>query len=68
MQAAIIHRDYMSPIDIQIKIFDNYITFYNQRIRYGNVTVDELKKDNYQAHTRNKLIAEAVYLTGDIEK
>ena len=25
-------------------------------------------KDNYQANTRNKLIAEAFYLTGDIEK
>jgi len=25
-------------------------------------------KNNYQAHTRNKLIAEAFYLTGDIEK
>ena len=65
---AIIHRDYMSPIDIQIKIFDNYITFFNPGNLYGNVTVDELKKDNYQAHARNKLIAEAFYLTGDIEK
>ena len=65
---AIIHRDYMSLIDIQIKIFDNYITFYNPGILYGNVTVEELNKDNYQAHARNKLIAEAFYLTGDIEK
>ena len=65
---AIIHRDYMSPIDIQIKIFDNYITFYNPGILYGNVTVAALNKDNYQAHARNKLIAEAFYLTGDIEK
>ncbi|RTY86034.1 hypothetical protein [Flavobacterium sp. RSP15] len=43
---AIIHRDYMSLIDIQIKIFDNYITFYNPGILYGNVTVEELNKDN----------------------
>lgn len=27
-----------------------------------------MKKDNYQAHSRNRLIAEAFYLTGDIEK
>ena len=65
---AIIHRDYMSPIDIQIKIFDNKITFYNPGTLYGNLTGDELKKDNYQANARNKLIAEAFYLTGDIEK
>lgn len=65
---AIIHRDYLSPVDMQIKIFDNYITFYNPGILFGNVTVEALNKDNYQAHARNKLIAEAFYLTGDIEK
>lgn len=65
---AIIHRDYMSPIDMQIKIFDNYITIYNPGGLYGNLTVDQLKNDNYQAIARNKLIAEAFYLTGDIEK
>jgi len=65
---AIIHRDYLSPIDIQIKIFDHKITFYNPGTLYGNLTVEELKKDNYQANARNKLIAEAFYLTGDIEK
>lgn len=65
---TIIHRDYLSPIDIQIKIFDQEITFYNPGTLYGNLTVEELKKDNYQANARNKLLAEAFYLTGDIEK
>ena len=58
----------MSPVDIQVKIFDNKITFYNPGTLYGNLTIDALKKDNYQANARNKLIAEAFYLTGDIEK
>lgn len=58
----------MSPIDIQIKIFDRSITFYNPGSLYGDLTIEQLKKDNYQAHTRNKLIAEAFYLAGDIEK
>lgn len=35
---------------------------------YGNQSIDALKTDNYQAYTRNKLIAEAFYLTADIEK
>ena len=48
--------------------FDTYITFYNPGGLYGNLTVDQLKEDNYQAIARNKLIAEAFYLTGDIEK
>lgn len=65
---AFIHRDYLSPIDIQIKIFDKSILFYNPGGLYGNLTIEQLKKDNYQANTRNKLIAEAFYLTGDIEK
>jgi ATP-dependent DNA helicase RecG len=65
---ALIHRDYLSPIDVQIKIFDNEISFFNPGNLYGNLTIDDLKKDNYQAHARNKLIAEAFYLTGDIEK
>jgi ATP-dependent DNA helicase RecG len=58
----------MSPVDLQVKIFDNKITFYNPGTLYGNLTIDALKKDNYQANARNKLIAEAFYLTGDIEK
>ena len=65
---AIIHRDYLSPIDTQIKIFDNQLSFFNPGTLYGNLSIEELKKDHYQAHTRNKLIAEAFYLTGDIEK
>jgi ATP-dependent DNA helicase RecG len=65
---AIIHRDYLSPIDIQIKIFDQSITFYNPGKLYGDLTIEQLQKDNYQANTRNKLIAEAFYLVGDIEK
>lgn len=58
----------MSPVDIQIKIFDNKITFYNPGGLYGGLTLSELQGDNYQARARNKLIAEAFYLTGDIEK
>lgn len=65
---TIIHRDYTSPMDVQIKIFDNQITFFSPGELYGKQTVKALKTDNYQAYTRNKLIAEAFYLTGDIEK
>ena len=54
---AIIHRDYLSPIDIQIKVFDNKITFFNPGKLFGNLTIEELRKDNYHAYARNKLIA-----------
>lgn len=65
---TIIHRDYMSPMDVQIKIFDQKITFFCLSGLYGNQSIDALKTYNYQAYTRNKLIAEAFYLTADIEK
>jgi ATP-dependent DNA helicase RecG len=65
---CLIHRDYLSPIDVQIKVFDNFITFYNPGKLYGDLTIEDLYTTTYQASTRNKLIADAFYLTGDIEK
>lgn len=65
---AVVHRDYTSPTDIQIKIFDTSITFFNPGRLYGDLTIKKLKTDSYQSRTRNKLIAEAFYLTRDIEK
>lgn len=32
------------------------------------MTIEALQTDHYQSHLRNKLIAEAFYLTGNIEK
>jgi ATP-dependent DNA helicase RecG len=65
---AVVHRDYTSPTDIQIRIFDNAVTFFNPGRLYGDLTIEQLKTDSYQSRTRNKLIAEAFYLTRDIEK
>ena len=65
---TIIHRDYTSPMDVQIKVFDQKITFFSPGELYGKQTIEALLSDDYQAYTRNKLIAEAFYLTGDIEK
>lgn len=65
---AIVHRDYMSPIDVQIKLYDKKIVFFNPGTLYGDLTPEDLRSNNYHANTRNRLIAEAFYLTGDIEK
>lgn len=65
---AVVHRDYTSPVDIQIKIFDDAITFFNPGKLFGDLTIELLRGNNYQSRTRNKLIAEAFYLTKDIEK
>ena len=65
---TIIHRDYTSPMDVQIKVFDNKIIFFSPGELYGKQTIEALRTDDYVAYTRNKLVAEAFYLTGDIEK
>lgn len=59
---AVIHRDYLLPYDIQIKIFDKELTIYNPGKLSGNLTFEDLLTDNYQAYARNKLIAEAFIL------
>jgi len=65
---AVVHRDYANASDIQIKIFDDRIMVFSPGKLYGGLTIDDLKTDTYQSYTRNKLIAEAFYLTNNIEK
>jgi ATP-dependent DNA helicase RecG len=65
---SVIHRDYRNASDIIVKIFDDRIVFTNPGRPYGNLTVEDLKRDDYVAAHRNRLLAEAFYLTGDIEK
>ena len=65
---AVVHRDYTNPSDIVIKVFDDRIVFYNPGKLYGDLTVEDLHRDDYHSQLRNKLVAEAFYLTGDIEK
>ena len=50
------------------EIFDNSITIFNPGKLYGDMTIEKLRTENYQAQTRNKLITEAFYLTNDTEK
>ena len=65
---AVVHRDYANSSDIQIKIFDDRITIFSPGKLYGGLTIEDLLTDVYPSRTRNKLIAEAFYLTNNIEK
>ncbi len=65
---AVVHRDYKNTSDVVIKIFDDHILFTNPGRIYGNLTIEDLKRDDYVSSIRNKLLAEAFYLIGDIEK
>ena len=54
--------------DIVIKIFDDRILFTSPGRIYGNLTIADLERDDYVSSIRNKLLAEAFYLMGEIEK
>jgi len=65
---AVLHRDYQEPSDIQIKVYDDKISIASPGKLYGDMTLKKLQNNNYQSSLRNKLVAEAFYLTGNIEK
>jgi len=65
---CVVHRDYKNFSDIVIKIFDDRILFTNPGKLYGNLKLSDLERDDYVSSIRNRLIAEAFYLTGDIER
>jgi len=65
---AIIHKDYRDPTDIIIKMFDGYVEFTNPGELFGKLKLQDLYTDFYRAAHRNKLLAEAFYLTGEVEK
>ncbi len=65
---AVVHRDYINPTDLIIKIFDEKIEITNPGKLMGDLTVEKLLSGNYVSVHRNKLLTEAFYLTGDIEK
>lgn len=65
---AVVHRDYTNPTDVIIKIYDESIEITNPGKLIGDLTVEKLNSGNYVSKHRNKLLTEAFYLTGDIEK
>ncbi len=65
---SVIHNDYRNPTDIMIKIFDDHIRFINPGNLMGGLKPEDLMRGDYIAVHRNKLLAEAFYLRGDIEK
>jgi len=64
---SVVHRDYRHSSDIVIKIFDDRIVFTSPGRIYGDLTIEELERDDYVSSIRNKLLAESFYLMGDIE-
>jgi ATP-dependent DNA helicase RecG len=64
----IIHRDYTSGYDSIIKIFDNYIEFYNSGALPDNFTIKQLLSDDFISQPRNRQMIELFKEAGLLEK
>ena len=64
----VIHRDYTSSYDSVLKIYDNYIEFYNPGALPADINLEHLLNNDYVSQPRNKLIAEVFKASGLIEK
>ena len=64
---AICHRDYFSPAQIQIKIFDDRLVIWNPGGLPFGMSIEKLMDPNHNSVPRNKLIAMLFYDVGLIE-
>lgn len=64
----IVHRDYTSPSESSIKIFDDHIEFYNPGQLSEGLSIQQLLSGNYTSSIRNKQIAALFKEAGLIER
>jgi ATP-dependent DNA helicase RecG len=65
---AICHRDYSNrATDISLAIYDDRLEIWNSGLLLQNLTIENLKRE-HESILRNKLIANAFYVRGLIEK
>lgn len=64
----VVHRDYRSPSESSIKIFDDHIEFFNPGKLLEGMTISDLQHGHYLSTLRNKAIANHFYMLGEIEK
>jgi len=65
---AICHRDYTSPAETQIKIFDDRLVVYNPGALPFGMTVERLTDPRHNSIPRNRLLAMLFYDAGIIER
>lgn len=64
---ALIHRDYLSTAEIQIRIYDNKIWIWNSGKLPEELSIEDLKKE-HSSYPKNPLIANVFYFAGFIER
>jgi ATP-dependent DNA helicase RecG len=63
---AVIHKDYSSAAEVQIKVYDDEIWFWNPGSLPDQLDIEALKKE-HSSYPKNPLIANVFYLAGLIE-
>lgn len=63
---ALIHKDYLSTAEIQIRIYDDRIWMWNPGKLPEQLSIEDLKRE-HSSYPKNPLIANAFYLAGFIE-
>ncbi len=64
---ALIHKDYSSTAEIQIRIYDDKLWIWNPGRLPPELSIDELKRE-HSSYPKNPLIANVFYLAGFIER
>lgn len=64
---AICHRDYSDPGNVQVRIFDDRVEVWNPGHLPNSISLEDLKRE-HSSFPRNKLIAQAFYLIGFMER
>jgi len=64
---SLIHKDYSSTAEIQIKIYNDKIWIWNSGKLPEELSIEDLKKE-HSSYPKNPLIANVFYLAGFIER
>ncbi len=65
---AVCHRDYGDLADIKIKIFDDALQIWSPGFLPFGITVEELHQPTHSSKPKNRLIGQAFYYMGMIER
>lgn len=65
---AVVHRDYASPDDVQVRVYDDRLEIWNPGGLPAGLRVEDLYRTPHPSRRRNPLIAEAAYYAHLIER
>jgi ATP-dependent DNA helicase RecG len=65
---AVVHRDYASPDDVQVRVYDDRLEIWNPGGLPAGLRLEDLYRSPHPSKRRNPLVAEAAYYAHLIER